>query len=192
MLLHPRWQEIVTKVHAANVVLAISTNAMALTESASRFLVDNKLKQLSFSINGATKAVFEEIMPRVKFERFLKNLKYFLDYNESKGAPVAVGFTMVAQRRNMHELPAIIRLIHSITGRSYGLHVSSLEAPGTDKQRAFYEQEHPKNVPRDQLTAIFKEAERVAQELQMPVSCFYYNNIAGVIRDLDNIPQVAW
>jgi 2-polyprenyl-3-methyl-5-hydroxy-6-metoxy-1,4-benzoquinol methylase len=192
MLLHPRYQEIVSSLHKAHVHLAISTNAMPLTEAAARFLVDNKLKSLGFSINGATKEVFEGIMQRVSFERFVKNVRFFVDYNKSRGSPVGIGFTMVAMKRNIHQLPEVIRLIHSITGPGYGLHVSPLEAPATDKQRAFYEQEQPRNVPREQLSAIFKEAACVARELGMSISCFYYKNIGDVVRDLDNIPQVTW
>jgi 2-polyprenyl-3-methyl-5-hydroxy-6-metoxy-1,4-benzoquinol methylase len=192
LLLHPRYQDIVSSLHKAHVHLAISTNAMPLTEAAARFLVDNKLKSLGFSINGATKEVFEGIMQRVSFERFVKNVRFFVDYNKSRGSPVGIGFTMVAMKRNIHQLPEIIRLIHSITGPGYGLHVSPLEAPATDKQRAFYEQEQPRNVPREQLSAIFKEAAGVARDLGMSISCFYYKSIHDVIRNLDNIPQVTW
>ncbi len=192
ILLHPRYQDIVCALHKAHVHLAISTNGMPLTETAARFLVDNRLKSLGLSINGATKEVFEGIMQRVSFDRFVKNVRFFMDYNKSQGSPVGVGFTMVALKRNIHQLPEIIRLIHSITGPGYGLHVSPLEAPGTDKQRAFYEQEQPLNVPREQLSAIFKEAACVARELGMSISCFYYKGIDEVIRDLDNIPHVTW
>jgi sulfatase maturation enzyme AslB (radical SAM superfamily) len=192
LLLHPRYQDIVSSLHRAHVHLAISTNAMPLTETAARFLVDNKLKSLGFSINGATKEVFEGIMQRVSFDRFVKNVGYFVNYNKSQGSPVGIGFTMVAMKRNIHQVPEILRLIHSITGPGYGLHVSSLEAPGTDKQRAFYEGEHPRNVPREQLSAIFREAQRVAAELRMGITCFYYKGVGDVIRDLDNIPQVTW
>lgn len=192
ILLHPRWRDIIHTLHGADVHLAISTNGMPLTESASQFLVDNRLKQLGFSINGATKETFEAIMQRVSFERFKTNVRYFTDYNRSQGSPTSVGFTMVALRRNLPELPNLIRLVHELAGPGSGLHVSSLEAPGSDRQREFYMREHPRNLPREQLVSIFKESSSVARELGLRVSCFYYKNMDDVIGDLNNIPQVTW
>jgi MoaA/NifB/PqqE/SkfB family radical SAM enzyme len=192
LLLHPRWREIVARLKAAHVHLSFSTNGAPLTEASSRFLVDNRMvKQLEVSINGSTKRVYESIMRQVNFDRILDNLRFFINYNRSQGSPISLGFTMVALKSNISQLPDMIRLIHSLTGPDGSLHVSALEAPGSPKQREFYEREHPGHASKKELLRIFRKAARVAQKLNMHVTCFYYRNMEDVIHDLNAIPKVA-
>lgn len=190
LLLHQRWQDILGKLSENDVHVSFSTNAMPLVEAAARFVVDNKVEQLTFSINGATKDVFEEIMPGVNFEKFKQNAAYFINYNKQRNNPVGVGFTMVAQKKNIHQLSDIIELIYSITGPGYSLHITTLDTPGAEETKKFYLNNHPFLLGKETVKSALTEASIAANRCGIKVTCFFYHTLDEIINNIDLFPLV--
>jgi len=191
-LLHPQWRRILSILKENRTFTSIATNGAPLNPAASDFLVEHRADELGISINGATAEVFESIMQRVPFEKFKRNVSYFVEVNRKHGSPVGLGFTMVAMSRNLPQLPYVIKLLYDIVGPGAHLHVSSLDPPKTDAQRAFYAENHPSLLGEERLRQIFEASSYAAEKLGVNVRCFYYSNIEEILLDLSRIPRVQF
>jgi len=84
----------------------------------SQLLVDNRVT-VTVSFDGACTTTFEGIRRGSDFARICHNLESLSDLNDRRG-PTAVGLYVAVQDANWRELPAIVRLGHSLGARRIG------------------------------------------------------------------------
>ena len=65
--------------------VAISTNAALLNEENIDRLCNSPLDHVTFNVNGGTKATYEKMMPPLKWETTIGNIKRFLGKYKNKG-----------------------------------------------------------------------------------------------------------
>jgi radical SAM protein with 4Fe4S-binding SPASM domain len=116
-MLHPLFFEMVR--HAAGRGLRVSTNSnlTVLTEARADACVRSGLHTLHVSLDGATKATYEAIRLQANFDHVLRNLRRLMLARErlrSAMPPMPhVRLVAVVMRRNLAELPDLVRLAHA-------------------------------------------------------------------------------
>ena len=78
-------------------------NGGLLTEEMARALIGVPIDSITFSIDGATKAVYEAHRPPLVFETVRDNVLRFLEINEQAGHPVHTRAHFTFTKRNEHE-----------------------------------------------------------------------------------------
>ena len=99
--------------HAAGrgVRTGFNTNATLLTRRAAERLVEAGLDWLCVSLDGATAATYEAIRDGARLARVARNVQGLVGVmRERRAARPALSLVFVAMRRNLAELPAVVRL----------------------------------------------------------------------------------
>jgi MoaA/NifB/PqqE/SkfB family radical SAM enzyme len=88
------------------------TNGMLLEEDEIAAILDARLSRIIVSIDGATPATYESIRAGASWERLLSNLELLRRMRaERRMRRPLLRFNFVMMRRNIEELPALIRLV---------------------------------------------------------------------------------
>ncbi|NYJ07924.1 SPASM domain-containing protein [Petropleomorpha daqingensis] len=109
-LLQPHLMEMVGVATARGIEVGFNSNAMLLTRARSEQLVALGLGWLHVSLDGATAATHEGIRAGADFARITRNLRGLIEARQAAGsAKPWVRVVFVAMRRNVHELPLLVR-----------------------------------------------------------------------------------
>jgi len=108
--LNPNFERMFLKAKSYNTKVSITTNATILNERRSRFLVDNGIDEIIFSIDAASKELFETIRRGANYEVVLSNIKFFCDYAKKSGKSISTKLQMVAMLKNIDEIPELVNL----------------------------------------------------------------------------------
>ncbi|MBE7470933.1 MAG: hypothetical protein DPW09_18940 [Anaerolineae bacterium] len=110
-LLHPDLPEMITRAKALGSRVELITNGTILTERISHQLIEAGLDVLWVSLDGATPESYADVRLGASLPKVLANLKQF-DRVRSKGhrPTPEIGIAFVAMQRNIHDLPAVIRI----------------------------------------------------------------------------------
>ena len=88
-LLHPRLPDMIAYARKKGILdLYFNTNAMLLTESKSRDLIEAGLIRISISVEGTDPLAFEQARLGAKFDRIKRNAEALLTLRESMGADI--------------------------------------------------------------------------------------------------------
>jgi radical SAM protein with 4Fe4S-binding SPASM domain len=113
-LLHPRFFDMVAHAARRGIEVSANTNLTALSERRAEECVRSGLHRLYVSLDAASAEAFEYIRVGARFSRVLRNLERL---NEAKRRLAAalprIALVAVAMRRNLEELPALVRLAHA-------------------------------------------------------------------------------
>ncbi|MHC5065253.1 MAG: radical SAM/SPASM domain-containing protein [Planctomycetota bacterium] len=140
-----------------------STNGISLTEKIVDKLIEVQMPLLTISFDAAKKETFEAIRSPAKFERVLSRFDLIRERREAAGSRFPeVSATAVLMRKNIDEMPDLIRLMHE-KGVKYMNFVHMAVIDGMDLER-----ESLLNEPA-LCNATMREAQRVADELGMKV-----------------------
>jgi radical SAM protein with 4Fe4S-binding SPASM domain len=110
-LLAPRLLEMVRAAAARGIDAGFNTNGMLLTPAWSRQLIAAGTAWLHVSLDGGTAETHEAIRKHAKFDRIVANIEALAAAKREAGSErprLQVNF--VAMRRNVEELPALVRL----------------------------------------------------------------------------------
>ncbi len=114
-LLAPDLVPIVAHAAARGVHVEFNTNGMLLDERHGRALIEAGLGRLCVSLDGATAATYEAIRDGARFERVVENLRRFVELKRALGAAHPdLWVVFVAMRRNVDELPDLVRLVADV------------------------------------------------------------------------------
>lgn len=111
-MLHPRFFDMVALASARGIAVSANSNLTLLTERRARACVTSGLACLSVSLDGASAAVYEGIRRKASFAKVLRNLDRLIAARDEAGSALQVRGVMVLMRENLHELPALVRLLH--------------------------------------------------------------------------------
>jgi radical SAM protein with 4Fe4S-binding SPASM domain len=110
-LLAPDLLRMINYAAARGIRMGFNTNGMFLTPDRSERLVRAGLDWLHVSLDGATKETYEDIRHGSRFERVRENVIGLVQVMRRLGAErPRIMLVFVAMRRNVHELPALVRL----------------------------------------------------------------------------------
>jgi len=121
-LFHPRTVEWVARVKELGVKVELITNGTTLTEKKSRQLIDAGLDMLWVSLDGATPESYADVRMGAELSKVVENLKRLFRMRKGGHFPKPeIGVAFVAMKRNIHELPKIIRIGHTFGARYYSV-----------------------------------------------------------------------
>jgi MoaA/NifB/PqqE/SkfB family radical SAM enzyme len=121
-LFHRRTIEWISQVKTLGAQVELITNGTALTEKRSRQLIDAGLDVLWVSIDGASPESYADVRLGAELPRVIKNLERFRSMRTGMYIRhPAMGIAFVAMRRNIADLPKVIKL-----GRSLGATLFSI------------------------------------------------------------------
>ncbi len=132
-LFHPRTLDWVKQVKALGVKVELITNATMLTEKITRRLIDSGLDVLWVSLDGASPETYADVRLGAEFHKVMENLRRFNSMRTGGHFPhPELGIAFVAMKRNIGELPKIIRLGRALRAKHFS--VSNLQ-PATDEMQ---------------------------------------------------------
>lgn len=171
-LLAPDLFRMVEYAVARGVRIGFNTNGTLLTPERSERLVLAGLDWLHVSVDGATAATYESIRDGSDFELVAANVRELVAARRrhAREKP-ALSLVFVAMRRNLSELPALVRLaaewgVGHLWVQNLSHSFSDTDPAGDYRQiREFAAAEALWREPDEEVAATFDEARRLAEEL---------------------------
>ena len=152
--------------------MGFNTNATLLTRATAERLVTASLEWLHISIDGATAATYESIRAGSRFAKVEHNVRGLVDVMRTRGAArPRLSLVFVAMRRNLAELPAVVRLasdwgVPTLRVQNLSHSFSDTDPAGAYREiREFAEAEALWRSPAPADAAIFDEARALAAAL---------------------------
>jgi len=149
--------------------MGFNTNATLLTRATAERLVAAGLDWLHISVDGATAATYESIRDGSRFAKVKRNVRGLVEVMRARDATrPRLSLVFVAMRRNLAELPALVRPaadwgipVPRVQNLSHSF--SDTEPPGAYREiREFADAEALWQSPSAADTAVFDEAQTVA------------------------------
>lgn len=115
-MMHPRFFDMVERAAGRGIKVSTNTNLTLLTAARAERCVTSGLAELHASVDGATAATFEAIRVRARFDRVVANLEGLVEARRRlESATPRIRMVVVAMRRNLRELPDLVRLAHRLS-----------------------------------------------------------------------------
>lgn len=111
-MMHPRFFDMVDEAAARGIRVTTNSNLTLLNERRAERCVRSALDTLHVSIDGATAETYESIRHRSKLDRVLRSLGLLAAARERHGRGPRMRMVAVLMRRNLAELPALVRFAH--------------------------------------------------------------------------------
>lgn len=113
-LLHPRFFDMVRYAVERGIEVSTNTNLTALSPRRATACVESGLARMHVSLDAADARSYEDIRLGARFAKVLRNLSWLNEAKARLGAErPEVRLVAVAMRRNLRELPALVRLAHA-------------------------------------------------------------------------------
>lgn len=110
-LAHPALVEMVAQVSTLGCRVELITNGTLLTPNLSRRLITAGLNHLWVSLDGATPESYTDVRLGAALPGVIANLAAFRDaFRDARGPRPHIGIAFVAMRRNIADLPNVVRL----------------------------------------------------------------------------------
>ena len=108
---YPSTLDWIEQAKALGVKVELITNATILNEKTARRLIDSGLDMLWVSLNGASEETYADVRLGAELPRILRNLRRFVKIRPANHYPKPeLGIAFVAMKRNIADLPKVIRL----------------------------------------------------------------------------------
>jgi radical SAM protein with 4Fe4S-binding SPASM domain len=173
-LLHPRFFDMVRYAVDRGIEVSTNSNLTALSERRAQQCVLSGLRRLHVSLDAADPAAYEYIRIGSRMSWVLRNLSRLLEAKRRlKAAWPEIELVAVVMRRNLEQLPALIRLAHQ-----YEVHAVSVQHLCHDfsegslparyqPMRAFVDAESLAGEDPQRIERAFAAARAAAQELDV-------------------------
>lgn len=87
------------------------TNGTLMTASAASRLIDSGVNKICFSIDAASKSLYETVRSGAKYDRTIRNVAYAVEYARCSGRrDLVLWANFVVMKANYHEIPAFTSL----------------------------------------------------------------------------------
>lgn len=119
---HPKTVEWIAAARAAGAPVEVITNGTMLTEKRSRQLIEADLDILWVSIDGASPESYADVRLGAQLPKVLSNISKFRRMRRVSHKPrPAIGIAFVAMRRNINDLPEVIRIGRNLGARHFSV-----------------------------------------------------------------------
>lgn len=133
-LFHPKTISWIKRIKELGVKVELITNGTILNEKIARQLIDAGLDILWVSLDGATPESYEDVRLGAELPVVLENLRRLFRMRGGGHFPTPeIGVAFVAMKRNIADLPRIIKLGHTFGAKYYS--VSNVQ-PATKEMQA--------------------------------------------------------
>ena len=123
----------IREIKALGVKVELITNGTTLTERKSQELIEAGLDVLWVSLDGASPETYSDVRLGSEFPNIVRNLKRLDKMRKPSHYPKPdIGIAFVAMKRNIHDLPAVIKLGKSIKAKYFS--VSNLQPATAEMQ----------------------------------------------------------
>jgi MoaA/NifB/PqqE/SkfB family radical SAM enzyme len=171
-MLHPQFFDMVAYAAERGIRVSTNTNLTLLTPARAEQCVASGLHALHASIDGATAETYESIRLGARFGKILRNLDRLAAARQKMGsATPTCRIVTVLMRRNLHELPDLVRLAHAHgVDKIFVQHLCHDYGESTlprayQTMRDFIDAEVLSSLPYEQVADTFDAARTVAAEL---------------------------
>jgi MoaA/NifB/PqqE/SkfB family radical SAM enzyme len=121
-LFHPKTIDWIAEVKSLGVKVELITNGTTLTEKKSQELIDAGLDMLWVSIDGASPESYADVRMGAELPKIIDNLKRLFKMRKGGHFPIPeIGVAFVAMKRNINDLPKIIKMGHAFGARYYSV-----------------------------------------------------------------------
>lgn len=143
-LTHPQICEMVEQAHQTGAVVELITNGILLDEQTARQLIAAGLDRLWVSLDGATPQSYADVRLGAALPDVIANLQQWKELRDSSGpATLRLGIAFVAMKRNISDLPELVRLGKSLGADQFSISNVLPHTPELRKEmlylRSFYE-----------------------------------------------------
>src|SRR5262249_37376418 len=107
-LMHPGLFDMIRYGKAAGVRMETSTNITLLTEPRARAVLESGLDVLYLAMDGVTKATYERVRVKAKWDKVCRNVETFLDLKARLGARTRVVMQIIAMQETREEVRAFV------------------------------------------------------------------------------------
>jgi len=173
-LMHPRFFDMVHYAAQRGIEVSTNSNLTLLSERRAVECVNSGLRRIHVSLDGASAQTYEYIRVRAKFERVLRNIRRLTQAKENLHRELPeIRLVAVAMRKNLHELPELVRLAHElhidVLSVQHLCHDFGEESLPTKYQpmRAFVENETLLNEDPARVAHFFEAAGQLAATLKL-------------------------
>lgn len=119
-LIHPRIDGWIRSLKALGARVELITNGTMLTRQRGRQLIDAGLDVIWISIDGATPESYADVRLGAELPRVVKNVRCFRRMRPGGHHPrPEIGVVFVAMRRNIYELPDVLRMARSLGAKHF-------------------------------------------------------------------------
>lgn len=137
-LFHQKTVEWIRRVKELGVKVELITNGTILTEKKCRELIDAGLDTLWVSLDGATPEGFADVRLGAELPLILENLRRLFKMRGGGHFPKPeIGVAFVAMKRNINDLPKIIKLGHTFGARYYSVSNVQPATPEMQEDRLY-------------------------------------------------------
>ncbi len=121
-LAHPRILEMIRAVRALGAPVELITNGILLDETKASALIEAGVDTLWVSLDGATPESYADVRLGDELPGVIANLRRLRELRERSGSLTPqLGIAFVAMRRNIADLPALLRLGLSLGARRFSI-----------------------------------------------------------------------
>lgn len=121
-LFHPKTIEWIRRIKDLGGKVELITNGTTLTEKKSAQLIESGLDVLWVSLDGATPQTYADIRIGAELEKIIANLKRFVKMRKASHFPMPeIGIAFVAMKRNIQDLPEIIKIGKSLRAKYFSI-----------------------------------------------------------------------
>jgi len=171
-MMHPQFFDMVAYAAHKRITVSTNSNLTLISEARAERCITSGLNALHISFDGATPAIYEDIRVGARFERVAENIHkvYRAKVRLGSESP-SLRLVVVAMRRNLSELPELVRLAHRWSIPSvFVQHVGqefeeSAVPPGYKPMQAFIRHETLSEEDPQLVDRYFEAARVVAAEL---------------------------
>ncbi len=171
-LLAPDFFPMLEHLAARGIAMGFNTNGTLLTRERAERLVELGVEWLHVSLDGATAATYEDIRHRSQFELVRRNVAGLVEVMRERGArKPELELVFVAMRRNVHELPDLVRLaaelgVPTVWVQNLSHSFSDTDPAGDYREIRQYAEDEALWAERNaEAERIFGEARALAEEL---------------------------
>jgi len=171
-LLAPDFFAMLELLASRGIAMGFNTNGTLLTREKAERLVDLGVEWLHVSLDGATATTYEDVRRRGRFDTVRRNVAGLMEAMRERGAEKPeVELVFVAMRRNVHELPALVRLaaelgVPTVWVQNLSHSFSDTDPSGDYREiREYAEAEALWADRNEEAELLFAEAERAAAGL---------------------------
>lgn len=188
-MMHPQLFEMVTYAVRRGVTVTTNSNLTLMSERRAEQCVTSGLSVLHISFDGATAGTYEDIRQGAKFERVVENIHKLsrAKIRLVRDTPL-LRLVVVVMRRNLEELPDLVRLAHQWSIPSvFVQHLSqefgeSSALPRYEPVQAFVQKETLMGEDTDRIERYFQAARSAAAELAVELRLPRVRQISGARR----------
>ncbi|HEX2055218.1 MAG TPA: radical SAM protein [Nitrospiraceae bacterium] len=173
-MMHPRFFDMVGYAAQRGIAVSCNSNLTLVNDARAERCVTSGLRTLNVSLDGAKAETYEAIRAGAKFSRVLTNIRRVQrTRSRLRSTTPDLVLTVVVMRRNLREVPDLVRLAHEL--RIHSVFVQHLgqefTEPSVDSAyrslRAFVQQESLLQEDRPAIEDTFTRARVVAADLNV-------------------------